>query len=212
MTHDRIFLLVQVIIYLSVWAGILIFVGRRTGTDPKGVIPDRKVETIIRTGTWLWLGVSVLYILDADSVRYLGYLGFLNRVSVKGVGIGVGIVGMLLEVMGVISLKESFRVNLPREKTVLVTTGVYRYVRNPLVLSIYLLMTSSLLIVPSLLALLMVGINVVGYALKVRAEETYLLETHGAEYQTYQARTGRFFPRLLRWSGDERNRAANSRV
>ena len=56
----------------------------------------------------------------------------------------------------------------------------------------------TFLIAPSLLALLAVVLNFVGFHLKVQAEEEYLLQTHGAEYEAYCAQTRRYLPRIWR--------------
>ena len=53
-------------------------------------------------------------------------------------------------------------------------------------------MLGTFLIAPSLLAFLALVINVIGYEMKVQAEEKYLRRMHGAEYEAYYARTGRY--------------------
>jgi protein-S-isoprenylcysteine O-methyltransferase Ste14 len=60
-----------------------------------------------------------------------------------------------------------------------------------------------LLIAPSLLALVALVVNVIGYELKVRAEEAYLRRVHGIAYEAYCARTGRYLPLVRRREGDE---------
>jgi protein-S-isoprenylcysteine O-methyltransferase Ste14 len=91
-------------------------------------------------------------------------------------------------------------VALPREKTRLVARGIYGWIRNPCVVGADLLALGTLLIAPSLVALLALALNVVGYHLKIRFEEEYLQQVFGAEYETYRMRTGRYFPRLTRRS------------
>ena len=93
---------------------------------------------------------------------------------------------------------QSFRVALPESKQPLVTHGTYRFTRNPLALSMDLLALGVLLLAPTWLALVSLFLNVVGYEWKIRVEEAYLRDAHGAEYEAYCARTGRYFPRLGR--------------
>ena len=56
----------------------------------------------------------------------------------------------------------------------------------------------GLLLAPSWLALISLIANVAAYECKIRIEEAYLREAHGAAYAAYCRRTGRYLPRLLR--------------
>jgi protein-S-isoprenylcysteine O-methyltransferase Ste14 len=99
---------------------------------------------------------------------------------------------------GELSLGRSFRVALPESVQPLVTHGICRFTRNPLALSVDLLALGVLLLAPSWLALVSLMMNVVSYGCKIRIEEAYLREAHGAAYAAYCARTGRYLPRLFR--------------
>jgi protein-S-isoprenylcysteine O-methyltransferase Ste14 len=99
-------------------------------------------------------------------------------------------------IWGEVSLGRSFRVALPESKQPLVTHGIYRFTRNPLALSVDLLALGVLLLAPSWLALVSLIMNVLSYEGKIRIEEAYLRQAHGAAYATYCARTGRYLPRL----------------
>jgi len=146
----------------------------------------------------LWLTVTLLYVFDAHSAAWFGRIALLDNDVAQGVGIALCVGGLLVGVVGEVTLGESFRVALPRDKTGLVTRGIYRYVRNPVALGVYLCVLGTCLIAPSFLALASVVLNFVGYHLKVQAEETYLRQAHGAEYAAYCAQTGRYIPRITR--------------
>ena len=162
------------------------------------------MAVVTTVATLLWLAVTLLYIFDARSVVWFGRIAFLDNDVAKGLGIAVCTIGVLVGIAGEVALGESFRVALPRGETKLVTTGIYRYTRNPCVLGVDLFVLGTFLIAPSLLALLAVVLNLIGYYLKVQAEEEYLLRTHGAEYEAYCARTGRYLPLLLGFSSLEK--------
>jgi len=101
-------------------------------------------------------------------------------------------------IAGEVALGESFRVALPRGETRLVTTGIYRYIRNPCVLGADLFALGTVFIAPSVLSLLAVVLNLIGYHLKVQAEEEYLLRTHATGYEGYCARAERYLPKIKR--------------
>ena len=79
----------------------------------------------------------------------------------------------------------------------LVTTGPYRYVRNPLYLGNFLLSFGTCLVanVYWLIAVLIVG-YFFQYLPIIALEERYLLESCGHIYQAYQERVPRFIPRF----------------
>ena len=79
----------------------------------------------------------------------------------------------------------------------LVTTGPYRYVRNPLYLGNFLLSLGVCLVanVYWLVAVLIVG-YFCQYLPIIALEEAYLLESCGSLYQTYRERVPRFIPQF----------------
>ena len=195
MTYDQVFLAAALGAYSVAFVGALVFVRRRTGCDPKGV--DVRKTKVSGMTFFLWLAVAVCYIFNARSVVWFGRIAFLDNDAAKGLGIALWVIGMLVGSAGEVALGEAFRIDLPRERTRLVTTGIYRYTRNPCVLGLDLVVLGTFLIAPSLLALVAVVLNCVGFHLKVQAEEEYLGRTHGEEYETYCARTGWYLLRLF---------------
>ena len=79
----------------------------------------------------------------------------------------------------------------------LVTTGPYSYVRNPLYLGNFLL-SFGICIISNVIWL--IPVLIVGYFIQylpiIKVEETYLLESCGSVYQTYQKKVRRFFPQF----------------
>ena len=197
MTYDQIFSAAVLAVFLLAFVAAMVFV-RRRGHDPRG-IADGNTAAAVFTGLagLLWLAVTVLYILDTRSVVWFGRIAVLDHYVAKGVGMALSGIGLVVGIAGEVNLGESFRVALPQEKTTLVTTGIYRYVRNPVVLGLYLYVLGTFLIAPSLVALAAVVLNFAGYHLKVRAEEEHLRQTHGEEYEAYRARAGRYLPRIF---------------
>ena len=203
MAYDQVFLAAAFVVFLVTFVATMVLV-RRRGHDPKGVAGGNTGTAVINTvATLLWLAVTLFYIFDARSVVWFGRIAFLDNDVAKGLGMAVCIIGLLVGIAGEVTLGESFRVALPRGETRLVTTGIYRHIRNPCALGVDLFALGTFLIAPSLLALLAVVLNVIGYYLKVQAEEEYLLRTHRVEYEAYCARTSRFLPRV-RVTGDKR--------
>ena len=79
----------------------------------------------------------------------------------------------------------------------LVTTGPYRYVRNPLYLGNFLLGLGVCLVsnVYWLIAVLIIG-YFCQYLPIIAVEEVYLIESCGSVYQAYRERVPRFVPQV----------------
>ena len=83
----------------------------------------------------------------------------------------------------------------PGEKTELVITGPYAYVRHPIYALQSLLLLASFVAVPNVLMLVVMLVVMGLLQWEARREEQYLLRTHGAQYEQYLRRVGRFVPR-----------------
>jgi protein-S-isoprenylcysteine O-methyltransferase Ste14 len=83
------------------------------------------------------------------------------------------------------------------QKSALITDGMFARVRHPIYALQMLLMLCSVLIVPTVPMIIVALAHLTLMNLKARNEERHLLKLHGALYQAYLKRTGRFFPRLL---------------
>jgi protein-S-isoprenylcysteine O-methyltransferase Ste14 len=77
----------------------------------------------------------------------------------------------------------------------LVTTGLFALVRNPVYAAMVLLALGVTLLIPDPWTVVALVIAAVGLEIQVRVvEEPHLREIHGAAFDRYAARTGRFVP------------------
>jgi protein-S-isoprenylcysteine O-methyltransferase Ste14 len=79
----------------------------------------------------------------------------------------------------------------------LVTSGLYRFSRNPIFSFMLAAILGLALTMPTLLSLLLFKAAVWIVVVQVAREEEYLSRAYGAAYAAYASRVGRFFPRLL---------------
>lgn len=114
------------------------------------------------------------------------------------IGIILCISGILFASYSQFAMGKEWRIGVdPGEETQLVTTGIYKTIRNPIYTGCIIHGTGLILLAPHI-SLLITGI--VGY-LAIRAyvkeiEEPYLISLHGEKYQQYMSQTGSFFPRF----------------
>ena len=86
--------------------------------------------------------------------------------------------------------------SIPRANATLVTGGPYRWIRHPMYSAALLLIVAATLLTANAIVL---GGGLGMFALlaaRSRVEERRLVEKFGDDYRAYQARTGRFVPRL----------------
>jgi protein-S-isoprenylcysteine O-methyltransferase Ste14 len=82
-----------------------------------------------------------------------------------------------------------------REQHQLVTRGVYRWVRHPMYLALFLYSAGQALALPNWVAGPSYGVAMLLlFALRVGPEERMMLETFGKDYEAYRARTKRLVP------------------
>lgn len=82
-----------------------------------------------------------------------------------------------------------------REKHVLVTNGLYRYVRHPMYTAFFMWAVAQLLLLPNWIAgpAGLVGFGIL-FFFRVGREEQMMLETFGEDYRAYMQRTARLIP------------------
>ena len=114
-------------------------------------------------------------------------------VPVRIAGLLIGVCAIIFFAAATITMKDSWRVGIPEEKTALVTSGIYQWSRNPAFvgfdlsyLSMCLLFFNIPLLVVSLWAAVMLHIQIL-------QEEDHMKKMFGAEYIAYTKHTFRYF-------------------
>ena len=116
---------------------------------------------------------------------------------VRYVGIIIAILGDIVFVISVWTMKDSWRAGVsPTDKTELVTTGIYQISRNPAFLGfdlvyigVCLMFFNWVLLLVSVFAMLMFHLQI------VNVEEDFLLDSFGEDYIAYKKKVNRYFGR-----------------
>ena len=116
------------------------------------------------------------------------------------VGLVLLVLGSAAVLAGQAGMGTSWRIGVDEhERTDLVTTGVFGVVRNPIFTAMVITQTGLALAVPTAVSGAALACLIVAVELQVRVlEEPHLHRIHGAAYQAYAARTGRFLPHIGR--------------
>lgn len=111
-------------------------------------------------------------------------------------GFFTGMLGDAIFLLSVLCMKDNWRAGIPdSDKTELVTTGIYRYSRNPAFLGFDFMYVGMLLLYGNLLTLGFSVFAMVMLHLQILQEERYLVNTFGAPYQEYCRHVFRYLGR-----------------
>lgn len=142
----------------------------------------------------LWFVIPLLVAFDRTPLPGMHYLWSIPILEWLGVLIAFAAFGATLVCWK--KMGKSWRMGIdPGEKTQLVFTGPYAYVRHPIYALSSLLMLASMLAVPTPAMLIIGVIHLIFLQWEARREEQYLVGAHGDDYAQYLRRVGRFVPR-----------------
>lgn len=145
------------------------------------------VETLMSVAT---LGTPIAQLLSIAfgwnhlpaNARFTGFL--------------IGMLGDGIFLLSVLCMRDSWRAGIPdTDKTELVTTGIYRYSRNPAFLGFDFMYVGVLLMYGNLLTLGFSIFAMVMLHLQILQEERYLESAFGTAYTVYKKRVFRYLGR-----------------
>jgi protein-S-isoprenylcysteine O-methyltransferase Ste14 len=112
--------------------------------------------------------------------------------------VGVAVLGILLVSWGYWVLGKNWAPSVSgvRSDTVLVTSGVYGFVRHPIYLGAFIFLAALALVATNLLILLPTLALLALLYTSIDEEEAMLIDRFGDEYREYMKRTPRFIPTL----------------
>jgi protein-S-isoprenylcysteine O-methyltransferase Ste14 len=154
------------------------------------------------------LGVVLAVCLVGQAIAAAGWPASLSPISalyqpeakiwqITGAVVLFGGLGLLI--MAQLHLGASWRIGIEEGTSPgLVTSGLYRFCRNPIFLAILITLTGYTVLVPTRLSLALLLGAFIGIRQQILTEEAYLLRTYGDGYRAYARRLGRFLPGIGR--------------
>ena len=111
-------------------------------------------------------------------------------------GFCIGMLGDIIFLASVLCMKDSWRAGIPdKDRTTLVTTGIYRYSRNPAFLGFDFMYVGLLLMYFNLSMLVVSAFAIIMLHLQILQEERYLTENYGESYREYRKHVFRYLGR-----------------
>jgi protein-S-isoprenylcysteine O-methyltransferase Ste14 len=202
--------LVVGVIVAVYWARVMAMVrhSRKTAGHGANLVPREPVGRALRV---VWFPVTVLWIFlpfVAFFVRHRQrFPGFLRTLlgtyplplMLRWAAAAVAVACLLATFVCWQRMGTSWRMGIdPDDRTQLVCSGPYAYVRHPIYGLSSLLMVATVIAVPSPLMILVGVLHVILLQWEARREEAHLSRVHGEAYRAYARGTGRFLPKSLR--------------
>lgn len=150
-----------------------------------------------RGNRWVLAAFTVIGLASAYLPAYTDRIGFwtLGGDGVRWFGVALFVAGGALRLWPVFALGRRFSGLVAIQPGhELVTTGVYRVIRNPSYLGLLVNALGWALAFRSTVGVLLALLYVPPLLVRIRAEETLLHSYFGEEYDAYRARTSRLIP------------------
>lgn len=187
----RVLALLLLALFYTIYFGKML-IQRRQGIQTNQ-IGRRKSGTLLRVESLMGLATYSIVAVQLLSIVFdWSMLPFGARIG----GFGIGLLGDVLFLVSVISMKSSWRAGIPdQDETELVTDGIYSFSRNPAFLGFDLMYLGVLLLFSNPLLLLFTAFAMVMLHLQILQEEQFMERRFGMEYVQYKRHVSRYIGR-----------------
>lgn len=188
MIYQIIAILILATFYTFYFAKIIVQKRQSIKTNQMGIGNKSKkvllIERIMSVATVLTfiVGVSSIFLVKKFVVA-----------EIRVIGIVIGFMAVIFFALATITMKNSWRVGIPEEKTALITDGIYKWSRNPAFVGFDLLYLSICLMFFNIPLVLVSAWAVLMLHLQILQEEEHMHNMFGTEYEQYKKHTLRYF-------------------
>ena len=181
--------------FYSIYIGKMIL-QKRSGIRTDQMAKGKKSNGLFVTEIILKFATYSIVLIEMISIYKNTTLDFM---SLRIIGVVIGIVGVVLFGVAVHTMKDSWRAGIPEsDKTDLVTTKIFSISRNPAFLAFDLVYLGILFMFFNWVLFSATIFSMIMLHLQIKQEEKFLIETFGKEYQEYKRQTRRYIGRKLK--------------
>ena len=195
--------MINILVLISLFLFYVLFIGRTIilykrgikvwviGTSSKKIL-EIILENILMPVLVLW---SIFVVLSALNILMPNIISklLIDIFWLKYIGILFCYIGLMIFLMALISFGKSWRIGIDEKNSNdLITTGIFKYSRNPIFLFMDLYFMGIMLIYPNIVFIVVTICVIIGIHLQIIREEIFLLNKFGEEYIKYKKRTRRY--------------------
>lgn len=130
--------------------------------------------------------VVIIYAFKNEWYQYLLPFWYLEHSYLQYFGWGLLVLSLVLVWIAQSQMANSWRIGIDeKNKTELVTNGLFSVSRNPIFLGVMIANVGLFLIIPNAFTLLIISLSTVSINTQIRLEEVFLKKSQGATYTSY---------------------------
>ena len=149
-----------------------------------------KVFTVI---SFLELFIVGIYAFKIEWYKYLLPFWYLENDTLSKVGWGFLILSLIVVWIAQSQMANSWRIGIDeKNKTKLVTKGLFSISRNPVFLGIMIANIGLFLVIPNAFTLLIISLSTISINIQVRLEEAFLKQEFENQYLEYSKKVRRW--------------------
>ena len=183
------------LVVLALFYGIYftkVLLQKRRGIQSRQI--GRRKEKNIHT-VELWMSAATFGVVLAQLLS-VAFGWSMLPAGARFTGFCTGLLGDLIFLFSVVCMKDSWRAGIPdTDETELVTTGIYRFSRNPAFLGFDFMYIGVLLLYFNPLTAAFTLFSIVMLHLQILQEERYLTAAFGEDYTDYKRHVFRYLGR-----------------
>jgi protein-S-isoprenylcysteine O-methyltransferase Ste14 len=174
-----------------------IIVAKRIGKNPIVLPQDDSAYGLIGLYFKITLLAMFVYVFAfAFSPNwYNSFLAikYMDNLPFKYFGLGLLAFALIWTIIGQNDMRNSWRIGIDAEtKTELITSGLFKFSRNPIFFGMIISLVGLFLTTPNALTGLFLILGYVLIQVQIRLEEEYLTKQHGRNYLNYKQKVRRF--------------------
>lgn len=186
-----------IIFFLTAFFGTSFIVSKKIGKNPNALPKDDSAYGLIgryfKYTLFLIFIYTVLLFIFPEDISSSFRINLPKEIIFKYIGITLLILSLIWILIAQFQMKDSWRIGIDEElKTELITTGLFKYSRNPIFSGILVSLIGLFFTLPTLISLSFLIISNVLIQMQIRLEEEFLLNQHDKVYLKYKAKVRRF--------------------
>ena len=169
---------------------------KQTGINPvtfgKSDNAHDYIGLLMKLATGLLVAVVLLFSFWQQGYLYTAPFGYLDKNWVQVTGLVLMHVSLLWIIVAQQQMRNSWRIGIDeKNRTELVTRGIFSLSRNPVFLGMLVSLLGVFLVIPNSITLALLLVNYCLIQIQIRLEESFLIQQHGEAYRRYQNRVRR---------------------
>jgi protein-S-isoprenylcysteine O-methyltransferase Ste14 len=168
--------------------GVKVWVIGTSGSKPIEIA----LEKILFPVLFLWSVFVIITALHIKLPEILSHYVFGNN-RTKYVGVVLCYTGLIIFLLALISFGKSWRIGIDENNSnELVTSGMFKYSRNPIFLFMDLYFLGIMLIYPNIVCIAVAAGAIIGIHFQIKREEKFLEKKFGEQYREYKKQARRY--------------------